>query len=73
MVGGDGTLMASKKIAEEINKRNLKISIISIPKTIDNDIYLVSKSFGFDTAVDIATNAIKSAHNEAAVIQMELD
>ncbi len=65
MLGGDGTLMASEKIAEEINKRNLKISVISIPKTIDNDIYLVSKSFGFDTAVDIATNAIKSAHNEA--------
>jgi len=65
MVGGDGTLRASKKIAEEIEKRNLKISIIGIPKTIDNDIYLVSKSFGFDTAVDVATLAIKGAHNEA--------
>ncbi|MBU1343565.1 MAG: ATP-dependent 6-phosphofructokinase, partial [Proteobacteria bacterium] len=66
MVGGDGTLMASKKIAEEIEKRQLKISIIGIPKTIDNDIYLVSRSFGFDTAVDVATLAIKGAHNEAA-------
>ena len=66
MVGGDGTLMAANKIADEINARNLKISIIVIPKTIDNDIYLVSKTFGFDTAVDIATNAIKGAHNEAA-------
>ncbi len=65
MVGGDGTLMASKRIAEEIEKRNLKISIIGIPKTIDNDIYLVSRSFGFDTAVDVATLAIKGAHNEA--------
>jgi len=65
MVGGDGTLRASKKIAEEIEKRNLKISIIGIPKTIDNDIYLVSRSFGFDTAVDVATLAIKGAHNEA--------
>ncbi len=65
MVGGDGTLMASKKIAEEIDKRKLKISIIGIPKTIDNDIYLVSRSFGFDTAVDVATLAIKGAHNEA--------
>ncbi len=65
MVGGDGTLMASKKIADEIARRDLKISIIGIPKTIDNDIYLVSRSFGFDTAVDVATLAIKGAHNEA--------
>ncbi len=66
MVGGDGGLMASKKIAEEVEKRNLKISVIGIPKTIDNDINLVSRSFGFDTAVDVATLAIKGAHNEAA-------
>lgn len=65
MVGGDGSLMASKKIAEKIDKRQLKISVIGIPKTIDNDIYLVSRSFGFDTAVDVATLAIKGAHNEA--------
>ncbi|MFH2060429.1 MAG: ATP-dependent 6-phosphofructokinase [Pseudomonadota bacterium] len=65
MVGGDGTLMASKYIAEGIDQRGLKISIIAIPKTIDNDIHLVSRSFGFDTAVDVATLAIKGAHNEA--------
>ena len=65
MVGGDGTLMASKHIADEILKRKLKISVICIPKTIDNDIFLVSRSFGFDTAVDVATLAIKGAHNEA--------
>lgn len=65
MVGGDGTLVAANKISDEINQRNLKISVVVIPKTIDNDIYLVSKTFGFDTAVDIATNAIKGAHNEA--------
>jgi 6-phosphofructokinase 1 len=66
MVGGDGTLMASKHIADEILTRKLKISVICIPKTIDNDIFLVSRSFGFDTAVDVATLAIKGAHNEAA-------
>lgn len=66
MVGGDGTLMASKRIADEILTRKLKISVICIPKTIDNDIFLVSRSFGFDTAVDVATLAIKGAHNEAA-------
>ncbi len=65
MVGGDGTIMASKKIADEIEKRNLKISVVGIPKTIDNDIFLVSRSFGFDSAVDVATQAIKGAHNES--------
>ncbi len=65
MVGGDGTLMASKAIGDEILNRGLKISVVGIPKTIDNDIFLVSRSFGFDSAVDVATLAIKGAHNEA--------
>jgi len=46
-------------------KRGLKISIVGVPKTIDNDIYMVSRSFGFDTAVDVSTRAIVSASNEA--------
>ncbi|MFP4039158.1 MAG: ATP-dependent 6-phosphofructokinase [Desulfosudaceae bacterium] len=65
MIGGDGTLMAATLIDDEITRRNLKISVVGIPKTIDNDIYLISRSFGFDTAVDVATNAITGAHNEA--------
>jgi 6-phosphofructokinase 1 len=66
MIGGDGTLKAAIKIADSVLERGLKISVVGVPKTIDNDIYLVSRSFGFDTAVDVATLAIKSAHNEAA-------
>jgi len=65
MVGGDGTLKAATKIADEIIDRGLKISVVGIPKTIDNDIYMVARSFGFDTAVDVASKAIRSAHNEA--------
>jgi 6-phosphofructokinase 1 len=65
MIGGDGTLKAATTIVEEIKKRNDKISVIGIPKTIDNDIFMVSRSFGFDSAVDIATEAIKGAHKEA--------
>ncbi|MDJ0819728.1 MAG: ATP-dependent 6-phosphofructokinase [Desulfobacterales bacterium] len=65
MIGGDGTLNAAVKIADTILERNLKISVIGIPKTIDNDIYLVSRSFGFDTAVEVSTQAIIGAHNEA--------
>jgi len=65
MIGGDGTLMGATRIADAILERNLKISVVGVPKTIDNDIYMVSRSFGFDTAVDVATRAITSAHNEA--------
>jgi 6-phosphofructokinase 1 len=65
MVGGDGTLMAASKIADTILHRGLKISVVGIPKTIDNDIHLVSRSFGFDTAVDVSRMAIQGAHNEA--------
>jgi 6-phosphofructokinase 1 len=65
MIGGDGTLRAATKIADDIMARGLKISVIGIPKTIDNDIYLVSRSFGFHTAVDVATQAIRGAHSEA--------
>jgi 6-phosphofructokinase 1 len=66
MIGGDGTLMAATRIADAIQQRNLKIGVVGVPKTIDNDIFLVSRSFGFETAVDVATRAITSAHNEAA-------
>lgn len=65
MIGGDGTLTAATLIADIIIDRGLKIGVVGVPKTIDNDIYMVSRSFGFDTAVDVATNAIISAHNEA--------
>lgn len=64
-IGGDGTLKAASRIADAILERGLKISVVGIPKTIDNDIHMVSRSFGFDTAVDVATQAIRGAHNEA--------
>jgi 6-phosphofructokinase 1 len=65
LIGGDGTLRAANRISEEILARGLKKSVIVIPKTIDNDIPLVSRSFGFDTAVEMATEAIRAAHTEA--------
>ena len=65
MIGGDGTLTAADRITSRIADRGLKIGVVGVPKTIDNDIYMVSRSFGFDTAVDVATSAIISASNEA--------
>jgi len=64
-IGGDGTLRGAHLVAEEIRKRGLKIAVIGVPKTIDNDINLVARSFGFDTAVESAAQVIRSAHTEA--------
>jgi 6-phosphofructokinase 1 len=65
-IGGDGTLRGAHAIHQEITKRKLKICIAGIPKTIDNDIDLIQKSFGFETAFSIANDIIRNAHNEAS-------
>ena len=64
-IGGDGTLRGAQAIAEEIRQRGLKIGVVGIPKTIDNDILYVERSFGFATAVSEAVKAIDAAHTEA--------
>ena len=64
-IGGDGTLRGAQAIAEEAGKRGAKIAVIGVPKTIDNDISYVQRSFGFETAVTEAGAAINSAHTEA--------
>ena len=65
-IGGDGTFRGSLAIAEEIERRGLKIAVIAIPKTIDNDILLVDQSFGFQTAVGLGAQAIQAAYAEAS-------
>lgn len=65
-IGGDGTLRGAHAIHREIEKRRLKICIAAVPKTIDNDIDLIQKSFGFETAFSIANDIIRNAHNEAS-------
>jgi 6-phosphofructokinase 1 len=64
-VGGDGTQRGTLDIADEVDKRKLKIAVIGIPKTVDNDFALIQKSFGFDTAVDRAVEVVAAAHMEA--------
>ena len=64
-IGGDGTLKGAYAIHEEIEKRGLKIAVAGIPKTIDNDINHIEKSFGFETSVTISSPIIRDAHNEA--------
>lgn len=64
-IGGDGTLKGAKAITDEINRRKLPISVIGVPKTIDNDIGFIERTFGFETAFSHAVSAINSAHVEA--------
>ena len=64
-IGGDGTQRGALNISEEAQKRGFKISIVGIPKTIDNDLSFVQKSFGFQTAVSRAVDSVACAHVEA--------
>jgi len=64
-VGGDGTLRGAHKIYEEAERINYKLSVIGVPKTIDNDISYIQRTFGFDTAFSKAVESINSAHVEA--------
>jgi len=64
-IGGDGTLRGAQKIGEEALQRGIKISVIGIPKTIDNDVSFVQKTFGFETAVTEARRATYAANTEA--------
>ncbi len=64
-IGGDGTLAGAAEIYEEIKRRQLPIGLIGIPKTIDNDVLWVSKTFGFESAVGKAVEALRCAQAEA--------
>lgn len=64
-IGGDGSLRCARDIAEECLRRNLKISVVGIPKTIDNDLQFIGRSFGFETSVAVASDIIGLAHVEA--------
>lgn len=67
-IGGDGTFRGALAIHQEIKKRGLKIGVVGVPKTIDNDIPLVDQTFGFNTAVALAQNAIQAAYFEASSV-----
>lgn len=64
-IGGDGTQRGALAISEEAGRRGLKLSVIGIPKTIDNDISYVQSTFGFETAVSEAKRATCAANAEA--------
>jgi 6-phosphofructokinase 1 len=66
VIGGDGTLRAAQEIADVAAGRGVVLSVVGVPKTIDNDIPYIDHSFGFQTAFARATDSIKAAHTEAS-------
>jgi 6-phosphofructokinase 1 len=65
-IGGDGTQRGALAISDEARRRGMRLSVIGIPKTIDNDISYVQTTFGFETAVSEAKRATSAAYAEAA-------
>jgi 6-phosphofructokinase 1 len=65
VIGGDGTQRGALDISGEAKKRGLKIAVVGVPKTIDNDLSFIERSFGFETAVSKAIDAVSAAHLEA--------
>lgn len=64
VIGGDGSMKAANLIAKEVRERKLQVSIVGIPKTMDNDILWVWQSFGFATAVEKAREIIDCLSTE---------
>ena len=68
-IGGDGTQRGAREFVEAARKRGHALSVVGIPKTIDNDIPFVARSFGFLTAVEEATKVLQRAHIEARSVE----
>jgi len=66
VIGGDGTLKGAHALYGELEKRGARIAVVGVPKTIDNDVAFVDKTFGYDTAVEMARLAVDTAHAEAS-------
>lgn len=69
VVGGDGTIRGAQQIAAEVRLRGLSIGVVGVPKTIDNDIHFIDRSFGYESAYSAAVDFIRTAHVEATGAQ----
>jgi 6-phosphofructokinase 1 len=68
-IGGDGTQKGGYELFKEAQRRNYQLAVVGIPKTIDNDVSFVSRTFGYLTAVEEACNVISKAHVEAKSVE----
>lgn len=68
-VGGDGTQRGGNALYQEAKGRAYPLSVVGIPKTIDNDVAFVTRTFGYGTAVEEAANVLDCAHTEARSVE----
>ena len=68
-VGGDGTQRGGNELFQEAKKRGHPLAVVGIPKTIDNDVAFVTRTFGYLTAVSEASKVLSNAHNEAHSVE----
>eukprot|EP00667_Euglena_gracilis_P001545 EG_transcript_1546 len=64
-VGGDGTQQGAQALVEEIARQGRDIAVVGIPKTIDNDVAFIQRTFGFSTGVEFAVQCLRAAQIEA--------
>jgi 6-phosphofructokinase 1 len=64
-IGGDGTQRGGNELFQEAKRRGHPLAVVGIPKTVDNDVAFVSRTFGYLTAVQEAAGVIHRAHTEA--------
>ncbi len=72
VIGGDGTMRGAHALTQELELRGHEIAVVGIPKTIDNDIQFVRRTFGFETAVDLASSAVRAAYVESSSVRRGL-
>jgi len=68
-IGGDGTQRGGNALFQEAKQRGYALSVVGIPKTVDNDVAFVSRTFGYLTAVQEAAKVLDCAHTEARGVQ----
>ena len=65
VIGGDGSQRGALLIEQEARERGTRLAVVGVPKTIDNDMIYMDKSFGYETAAAAAVQAVHAAHTEA--------
>jgi len=68
-IGGDGTQRGGNELYQEANRRGHPLAVVGIPKTVDNDVAFVARTFGYLTAVQEAARVLDRAHVEAKSVR----
>ena len=68
-IGGDGTQRGANELYQEAQKRGHSLAVVGLPKTIDNDVAFVSRTFGYLTAVEEGAKVLERAHTEARSVR----